>query len=106
MYAVIEIAGQQIKVEEGKYIFSHRLKTRENEKVTFSKVLLICNDKEVNIGAPVIRGASVKATMLEHLKADKVIAFKKKRRKGYKKTRGHRQYLSKIQINSIVLGEK
>jgi large subunit ribosomal protein L21 len=101
MYAVVEIAGQQFKVAKDQHLFVHRLASEEGKSVTFDKVMLIDNDGKVNVGAPVIEGASVKAKVLEHLKGDKVIVFKKKRRKGYKKKNGHRQYLSKIQIESI-----
>ena len=101
MYAIVEIAGQQFKVQKDQQLFVHRLAADEGAELTFDKVMLVDNDGKVNVGAPVIEGASVKAKVLEHLKGDKVIVFKKKRRKGYKKKNGHRQYLSKIQIGSI-----
>ena len=101
MYAIVEIAGQQFKVEKDQKVYVHRLATEEGKKVTFDKVLLIDDKGKVNIGAPAIEGAEVTATVLEHLKGDKVIVFKKKRRKGYKKKNGHRQYLTEIQINEI-----
>ncbi len=101
MYAIVEIAGQQFKVEKDQQVFVHRLENKEGESVSFDKVLLIDNGKKVNVGAPAIEGASVTAKVLEHLKGDKVIVFKKKRRKGYRKKNGHRQYLTSIQIEGI-----
>lgn len=101
MYAIVEIAGQQFKVEKDQQVFVHRLEGKEGSKITFDNVLLIDNNGKVNVGAPVIAGASVAAKVLEHLKGDKVIVFKKKRRKGYKVKNGHRQYLTKIQIEAI-----
>jgi large subunit ribosomal protein L21 len=101
MYAIVEIAGQQFKVEKDQQLFVHRLEGKEGSKVSFDNVLLIDNKGKVNVGAPVITGANVSAKILEHLKDDKVIVFKKKRRKGYKVKNGHRQYLTKIQIESI-----
>ena len=101
MYAIVEIAGQQFKVEKDQQIFVHRLDTKEGSKVDFDKVLLMDNAGKVNVGAPVIKGAKVTAKVLEHLKGDKVIVFKKKRRKGYKVKNGHRQYLTKLEILKI-----
>ena len=101
MYAIVEIAGQQFKVEQDQQIFVHRLEVKEGSKVDFEKVLLIDNSGKVNVGAPVIKGAKVTAKVLDHLKGDKVIVFKKKRRKGYKVKNGHRQYLTKLEILKI-----
>ncbi len=101
MYAIVEIAGQQFKVEKDQRIFVHRLDQKEGEKVTFDNVLLVDNDGKVNVGAPAVKGASVDATVLEHLKGDKVIVFKMKRRKGYRKKNGHRQYLTSVKIDNI-----
>jgi len=101
MYAIVEMAGQQFKVEKDQQVFVHRLESKEGSKVTFDNVLLIDNGGKVNVGAPAIKGATVVATVLEHVKGDKVIVFKKKRRKGYKVRNGHRQYLTSIKINSI-----
>ena len=101
MYAIVEIAGQQFKVAKDQKVYVHRLKEAEGSKVTFDKVMLLEDGKNVAIGAPAIEGAAVTAKILGHLKGDKVIVFKKKRRKGYKKKNGHRQYLSEIQIESI-----
>ncbi len=101
MYAIVEIAGQQFKVAKDQKVYVHRLPEEEGSKVTFDKVMLIDDNGSVTIGAPAIEGAGVTAKILGHLKGDKVIVFKKKRRKGYKKKNGHRQYLSEIQIESI-----
>lgn len=101
MYAIVEIAGQQFKVEKDQQIFVHRLKEEEGSKVDFDNVLLIDNDGKVNVGAPAIKGAKVSASVVRHVKGDKVIVFKKKRRKGYKKKNGHRQYLTEIKIENI-----
>ena len=102
MYAIVEIAGQQFKVEKDQRIFVHRLEDKEGAKVQFDDVLLISDNGKVSVGAPAISGAQVTAKILSHLKDDKVIVFKKKRRKGYKKKNGHRQQLSEIQVESIV----
>ena len=101
MYAIVEIAGQQFKVEKDQKVFVHRLGTEEGNNVSFDNVLLVDNNGDVTIGAPAIEGASVEAKVLRHLKGDKVIVFKKKRRKGYRKKNGHRQALTEIQIESI-----
>lgn len=101
MFAIVDIAGQQIKVEEGNELYVHRLKADEGDKVNFDRVLLIDNDGKVSIGAPTVGSASVGATVIEHVKDNKVIVFKKKRRKGYKVKNGHRQSLTKIKIDSI-----
>ena len=101
MYAIVEIAGQQFKVEKDQQIFVHRLEVKEGSKLDFEKVLLIDNGGKVDVGAPAIKGATVTAKVLEHLKGDKVIVFKKKRRKGYRVKNGHRQYLTKLEIVKI-----
>lgn len=102
MYAIVEIAGQQFKVRKDQQLYVHRLDAEEGSKLDFDRVLLIDNEGKVNVGAPVIDGASVSAKVLKHLKGEKVIVFKKKRRKGYQKKNGHRQYLSQIQIEKII----
>lgn len=102
MYAIVEIAGQQFKVEKGRSIYTHRLEGEANAELVFDKVLLVDNDGSVLVGTPVVSGASVKATILEHLKGEKVIVFKKKRRKSYQKSNGHRQALTKIRIEDII----
>lgn len=101
MYAIVEIAGQQFKVAKDQKVYVHRLQEAEGSKVTFDNVMLVEDKGNVTIGAPAIEGAAVTAKILGHLKGDKVIVFKKKRRKGYKKKNGHRQYLTEIQIESI-----
>lgn len=101
MYAIVNIAGQQFKVMNNQKIFVHRLEGKEDSSVTFDEVLLIEDDGKVLVGTPQIEGAAVSAKILEHMKADKVLVFKKKRRKGYKKLNGHRQLLTKIQIEKI-----
>ncbi len=103
MYAIVEIAGQQFKVEKGQEIFTHRLEGDVDAALAFDKVLLVDNGGDVTIGAPVISGAAVNVTILEHLKGEKVIVFKKKRRKGYRVRNGHRQYLTKVRIDSIAV---
>ena len=101
MYAIVDIAGQQFKVEQGQEIFVHRLSEEEGSNVTFDQVLLIDQDGKVNVGTPVIEGANVDVKVLEHVRGDKVKVFKKKRRKGYQKESGHRQDLSKVLIEKI-----
>lgn len=102
MYAIVEIAGQQFKVEKDKKIFVHRLEGNEGDQVEFEKVLLIDNDKQIIVGEPVIEGAMVAGKILSHPKGDKVIVFKKKRRKGYKVKKGHRQSYTELLIENIV----
>ena len=91
MYAIVEIAGHQFKVEKDQKVFVNRLATEEGKKVSFDNVLLIADGNNVTVGAPAIDGAQVSAKVLKHLKGDKVIVFKKKRRKGYRVKNGHRQ---------------
>jgi large subunit ribosomal protein L21 len=102
MYAIVEIAGQQFKVSRGNKVYVNRLEANEGSKVEFDKVLLVDTDGKVQIGTPSIDGARVAATVLAHLKGDKVIVFKKKRRKGYQKSNGHRQQLSQILIQGVL----
>ena len=102
MYAIVDIAGQQFKVEKESKIFVHRLSADEGASLSFEKVLLVDNDGVIKVGAPYVEGAVVKATVLEHLKGKKVIVFKKKRRKGYIKKNGHRQYLTQVLVEEIV----
>jgi large subunit ribosomal protein L21 len=106
MVAVVEIAGQQFKVsEKGKY-YVPRLKDELESSVTFDTILLLADDKGTKIGNPSISGAKVTAKVLEHLKDDKVIVFKKKRRTGYQKSNGHRQMLTKIEVTNISKGKE
>ena len=102
MYAIVEIAGQQFKVERGVKVYVHRLDASEGAKVEFNKVLLVDNGGKVQIGTPSIDGAKVAATVLGHMKGDKVIVFKKKRRKGYQKSNGHRQQFTQILVQGIL----
>ena len=101
MYAIVDIAGQQFKVEKDQKLYVHRLEVEEGKKVSFDKVLLLDTGKKVTVGDPVVKGASVDAKVISHMKGDKVLVFKKKRRKGYKKLNGHRQYMTQIQIEGI-----
>jgi large subunit ribosomal protein L21 len=101
MFAIVEIAGQQFKVQKDQQLYVHRLEAEEGSKVSFDRVLLLDQDGNVTIGAPAIEGAAVNAEVLRHLKGDKVIVFKKKRRKGFRKRNGHRQYLTQIRISDI-----
>ena len=101
MYAIVEIAGHQFKVEKDQRVFVNRLTTEEGKKVDFDNVLLIGDGNNITLGAPAIDGALVSAKVLKHLKGDKVIVFKKKRRKGYRVKNGHRQSLTEIVIESI-----
>jgi large subunit ribosomal protein L21 len=101
MYAIVDIAGQQFKVEKDQKVFVHRLEAKEGAKVSFDKVLLVDNDGDVKVGAPTVSGAKVSAKVISHVRADKVLVFKKKRRKGYQKLNGHRQDLTEIQVQDI-----
>ena len=102
MYAIVEIAGQQFKVAKDQKVFVHRLSTEEGKQVVFDNVLLVGDGKDTTVGAPAIDGAQVGAKVVKHLKGDKVIVFKKKRRKGYQVKNGHRQALSEIVIENII----
>jgi large subunit ribosomal protein L21 len=102
MYAIVEIAGQQFRVEKDKKLFVHQLDAKEGDSVDFEKVLLVDNDGKVAVGTPTVKGAKITAKVLEHVKGDKVIVFKKKRRKGYQKMNGHRQQFTQIQVETIV----
>lgn len=101
MFAIVTIAGQQFKVEEGQQIFVHQLEAAAGDQVTFNEVLLVQKGDNTHVGTPNVSGASVKATVIENQKGDKVIIFKKKRRKGYRVKNGHRQCFTKIKIDSI-----
>ncbi len=102
MYAIVEIAGQQFKVERGNKVYVHRLEANEGSKVEFDKVLLVDNDGKISVGNPTVDGAKVAATIIEHLKGDKVIVFKKLRRKGYQKWNNHRQSFTQILVQGIL----
>jgi large subunit ribosomal protein L21 len=103
MYAIVEIAGQQFKVKKDQRIYVHNLNSKEGENITFDRVLLIENGDNISLGAPAIDGANVTAEVIRHLKGDKVIVFKKKRRKSYQKQNGHRQRFTEIKIKEIVV---
>lgn len=103
MYAIVNIAGKQMKVEAGQYVYVHRLPVESGETVDFNEVLLVDDEGGVRVGKPHVAGATVTGKVLDHLKGDKIIVFKKKRRKGYRVKNGHRQALSKVQIQSIQL---
>ncbi|PIF01126.1 MAG: 50S ribosomal protein L21 [Maribacter sp.] len=102
MYAIVEMAGQQFKVAKDQKVYVHRLQAEEGKKVTFDNVLLLDDGKNVTVGAPAIDGAAVEAKVIKHLRGDKVIVFKKKRRKGYAVKNGHRQSFTEIVVESIV----
>ncbi len=102
MYAIVEIAGQQFKVEKDQKLFVHRLAAEQGSVVEFDKVLLVDNNGSVTVGAPTISGAKVVAEVVSHVKGDKVLVFHKKRRKGYRKLNGHRQCMTELKINNVV----
>lgn len=101
MYAIVEIAGQQFKVEQGKSIFVHRLDVEEGKKIEFDKVLLLEDEGKVTVGEPLIENAVIEGKVTDHVRGDKVIVFKKKRKKGYRIKNGHRQNFTRIEIISI-----
>ncbi len=101
MIAIVDIQGQQFKVSAGQEIFVHKLNAEEGDSVTFDQVLMTAGDNGATVGTPTVSGTSVKATVLGHQKGDKVVVFKKKRRKGYRVKNGHRQSFTKIKIDSI-----
>ena len=101
MYAIVSIAGQQFKVSEGQHLFVHQLDAKEGDKLSFNEVHLVDNDGKITVGAPTVAGASVSASVISHDKGDKVIIFKKKRRKGHRRKNGHRQSFTKIKIESV-----
>jgi large subunit ribosomal protein L21 len=103
MYAIVDIAGQQVKVQKDRFIYVNRLSGEPGAALTFDKVLLVDNGGEISVGLPTVSGATISAKILEHVKGEKVIVFKKKRRKGYRKKNGHRQSLTKVLIQDITL---
>ncbi|RMG67033.1 MAG: 50S ribosomal protein L21 [Bacteroidetes bacterium] len=102
MLAVVNIQGAQFKVAQGQRLYVNRIAQEAGETISFDEVMLLDNDGQVTVGKPFVEGASVTAKILDHLKDDKIIVFKKKRRKGYRVKNGHRQALSQIEIESIV----
>jgi len=102
MYAIVDIAGQQFKVEKDQKVYVNRLEAEEGSQVEFDKVLLLDNENKVKVGIPLVKDAKVTAKVIAHVKGDKVLVFKKKRRKGYQKLNGYRPYLTQIQIEEII----
>lgn len=102
MYAIVEIAGQQFKVERGNKVYVHRLEANEGAKIEFDRVLLMGNGDKISVGSPTVDGARVAATVITHLKGDKVIVFKKKRRKTTQKWNNHRQSYTQILIQGVL----
>ncbi len=102
MYVIVDIQGQQFKVQQDQKLFVHRINADQGSEVEFGKVMLIDNDGYVQVGAPVIEGAKVIVEVLSHVKGDKVLVFKKKRRKGYRKLNGHRQQFSEVRVKEII----
>jgi len=104
MYAIVEISGKQFKVEKKQKLFVNRLDVAEGKKISFDNVLMINDGSKSSVGTPNVSGVQVDAKVLKHLKSDKVIVFKKKRRKGYKVKNGHRQAITEIEISDILTG--
>ena len=103
MYAIVDIAGQQFKVQKDQKVYVHRIEGEEGANIEFNNVMLTADDGKVKVGTPVVDGAKVTAKILSHMRAEKILVFKKKRRKGYQKCNGHRQYMTQIQIENISL---
>ncbi len=101
MYAIVEIAGQQFKVEKDRYIYTHRLAGEEGAALEFDQVLLLDKGGDITVGAPTVPGVKVTGKIVAHVRGEKVLVFKKKRRKGYQKMNGHRQDLTKVLIEAI-----
>ncbi len=101
MYAIVEIGGQQFKIQKEQKLFVNLLENEAGSDLEFDKVMLLADGDNIQVGTPVVEGAKVKAKVLEHVKADKILVFKKKRRKGYQKMNGHRQPMTQIQIEEI-----
>ena len=102
MYAIVEIAGKQFKISKDRYLYTPKLPEAAGSTVTFDQVLLLDDGKQVAVGMPTVKGAKASGKVIEHIKGDKVIVFKKKRRKGYKNTQGHRQEYTKVLIEDIL----
>ena len=102
MYVIVDIQGQQFKVEQDQKLFVHRINADQGSEVEFEKVMLIDNEGTVTIGTPLVDGAKVVVEVLSHLKGDKVLVFKKKRRKGHRKLNGHRQQFSEVRVKEII----
>ena len=102
MYVIVDIQGQQFKVKQDQKLFVHRINAEQGSEVEFEKVMLIDNEGTITVGTPVVEGAKVVVEILSHLKGDKVLVFKKKRRKGHRKLNGHRQQFSEVRVKSII----
>ncbi len=102
MYVIVDIQGQQFKVEQDQKLFVHRINAERGDSVEFEKVMLIDKDGSVTVGAPTIAGAKVVVEVISHVKGDKILVFKKKRRKGYRKLNGHRQQFSQVKVKEII----
>ena len=102
MYVIVDIQGQQFKVKQDQRLFVHRINADQGSEVEFEKVMLIDNEGTITVGTPVVEGAKVVVEILSHLKGDKVLIFKKKRRKGHRKLNGHRQQFSEVRVKSII----
>ena len=103
MYVIVDIQGQQFKVMQDQKLFVHRINAEEGSEVEFANVMLIDNDGAITIGAPTVEGAKVVVEVLSHVKGDKILVFKKKRRKGYRKLNGHRQQFSEVKVKQIIV---
>ena len=102
MYVIVDIQGQQFKVKQDQKLFVHRINADQGSEVEFEKVMLIDNEGTITVGTPVVEGAKVVVEILSHLKGDKVLVFKKKRRKGHRKLNGHRQQFSEVRVKEII----
>ncbi len=102
MYVIVDIQGQQFKVEQDQKLFVHRINADQGVEVEFEKVMLVDKDGAITVGAPLIEGAKVVVEIVSHVKGDKVLVFKKKRRKGYRKLNGHRQQFSEVRVKQII----
>jgi len=106
MYAIIESCGKQYKVAQGDVVYFEKLETEEGKKVTFSNVVLLSDDKKVEVGAPYVKGVKVEGKVVEHGKGKKIIVYKYKAKKNYRRTQGHRQPYTKVEITKIALPAK
>ena len=105
MYAIIESCGKQYKVAEGDVVFFEKLDTEAGKKVSFDKVVLVSDDKKVEVGAPYVKGVKVEGKVVEHGKGKKIIVYKYKAKKNYRRTQGHRQPFTKVEITKIALAK-
>lgn len=102
MYAIVDIAGKQFRVSKNQHIYTHQLDQHEGDSITFDSVLLLHDGKEIHVGAPLVEKAKISGRIVTHEKGDKVLVYKKKRRKGYEKLNGHRQQYTKVLIEDII----